>query len=106
MFVPGKCLSQRRLLAKPSAAQVRSRLTRARSLVGLMVPLCIASELRGQETQPGTAHAKFFGAQSCSSSSCHGGAGDNRHQYTVWSKLDFHSRSYATLTTARSARIA
>ncbi|MBI3850518.1 MAG: hypothetical protein HY298_09660 [Verrucomicrobia bacterium] len=59
-----------------------------------------------QEKPTESAHPKFLGAQSCSSSSCHGGAGENRQQYTIWSKLDFHSRSYTTLTTARSARIA
>lgn len=48
----------------------------------------------------------FLGEASCSSSSCHGGAGAKRNQCLVWSKRDFHSRSYATLTTARSARIA
>jgi len=64
--------------------------------------------VRGHAAESGSesVHPKFLGAQSCSSSSCHGGAGDNRHQYNIWSKLDFHSRSYATLTTARSARIA
>jgi hypothetical protein len=48
----------------------------------------------------------FLGESSCSSSSCHGGAGEKRDQCLVWSKRDYHSRSYATLTTARSARIA
>ncbi len=50
---------------------------------------------------------KFLGAQSCSASSCHGGAGNNRNQYTVWSAHDFHHlRPYATLETARSERLA
>jgi hypothetical protein len=50
---------------------------------------------------------KFVGAQSCSSSSCHGGAENNRNQYLVWSTRDFHHlRPYATLETARSERIA
>ncbi len=48
----------------------------------------------------------FLGEASCSSSSCHGGAGEKRDQCFIWSKRDFHSRSYATLTTARSTRIA
>ncbi|HZQ47764.1 MAG TPA: multiheme c-type cytochrome, partial [Verrucomicrobiae bacterium] len=48
----------------------------------------------------------FLGEASCSSSSCHGGAGEKRDQCIIWSKRDFHSRSYATLTMARSARIA
>jgi hypothetical protein len=50
-----------------------------------------------------TAH--FLGPNSCSSSGCHGGAGE-RNQNLIWSKLDFHSRSYATLTSARSERFA
>jgi hypothetical protein len=48
---------------------------------------------------------KFLGASSCSSSSCHGGGGQNQNQFTVWSAKDPHSRSFATLTSARSARI-
>jgi len=51
--------------------------------------------------------SKFLGAQSCGSSSCHGGAETNRNQYLVWSTRDFHHlRPYATLATARSERIA
>ncbi len=44
------------------------------------------------------------GAQNCSTSGCHGGA--KRNEFITWSKKDFHSRAYATLTTARSQRIA
>jgi len=52
------------------------------------------------------APAKFLGEASCSSSSCHGGAGEKRSQCLTFSKLDFHSvRPYATLTTRRSAVI-
>jgi hypothetical protein len=47
-----------------------------------------------------------LGAATCSTSGCHGGAGDKSDQYAVWSQLDAHSRSYATLTTARAARMA
>lgn len=50
---------------------------------------------------------KFLGAQSCATSGCHGGADDKSRQYTVWSKYDVHhERPFATLTTARSERIA
>lgn len=49
---------------------------------------------------------QFVGAQGCKSSSCHGGAGLKRSQFTTWSQLDFHSRAYAVLINARSARIA
>ena len=48
----------------------------------------------------------FIGAVGCSSSSCHGGAGDKRSQYITWSRQDFHSRANAILLNARSARIA
>ena len=47
-----------------------------------------------------------LGASSCSSSGCHGGAGEKSDQFGVWAQRDVHSRSYATLTTARSARMA
>lgn len=60
----------------------------------------------------GTAHAEVFthpsilGATSCSTSGCHGGAEEKSLQYSVWSQQDPHSRAFATLTTARSARMA
>jgi hypothetical protein len=50
---------------------------------------------------------KFLGSQTCSSSSCHGGADEKHNQYTIWSTHDFHhARPYATLETARSERLA
>jgi Cytochrome c554 and c-prime len=50
---------------------------------------------------------KFLGAQTCSSSSCHGGAGNNQNQFTIWAKDDFHhERPFALLETRRSATIA
>ena len=52
------------------------------------------------------AGAVSLGAATCATSGCHGGAGDRSDQYAVWSQLDAHSRSYATLTTARAARMA
>ena len=51
-------------------------------------------------------NAEFVGVVGCKSSSCHGGAGEKRNQYITWSQKDFHTRSYAILTNARSARIA
>jgi len=48
----------------------------------------------------------FVGAAGCESSSCHGGAGEKHNQYLTWLQKDFHTRSYAILTNARSARIA
>jgi hypothetical protein len=50
--------------------------------------------------------ADFVGAIGCKSSSCHGGAGPKREQYTIWSRQDFHARAFAILTNARSARLA
>ena len=50
-------------------------------------------------------NAKFVGSIGCKSSSCHGGAGEKRNQYLTWSQKDFHTRAYAILLDARSARI-
>ena len=50
--------------------------------------------------------SRFVGAAGCKSSSCHGGAGEKRNQYLTWLQKDFHTRAYAILTDARSARIA
>lgn len=55
---------------------------------------------------PARAQTAFHGETSCSSSGCHGGAGEKRDQCIRFNKLDVHTRSYATLTMARSARIA
>ncbi len=52
------------------------------------------------------AEPTFLGQNSCSSSSCHGGAGANQNQNIVWSRQDPHSKAPATLTTARSATLA
>src|SRR5436853_186098 len=52
-------------------------------------------------------HAEqFVGSAGCKSSSCHGGAGEKRSQYITWTQQDFHSRAYAVLVNARSARMA
>ena len=37
---------------------------------------------------------------------CHGGADEGSRQFVVWSLRDVHSRAYATLGTARAARMA
>ncbi len=50
--------------------------------------------------------SQVLGATTCSSSSCHGGAGPNQNQFLVWSLRDVHSqRPFATLATARSKQI-
>ncbi|HEX3798976.1 MAG TPA: multiheme c-type cytochrome [Verrucomicrobiae bacterium] len=53
-----------------------------------------------------SAASAFLGESSCASSGCHGGAGEKHDQTIRWKKLDVHTRSFATLTGARSARIA
>ncbi len=55
---------------------------------------------------PSVKGGQFVGVAGCKSSSCHGGAGEKRNQYLTWLQKDFHARSYAILTNARSARIA
>lgn len=45
-----------------------------------------------------------FGATACAG--CHGKADERSRQYISWSQHDAHSRAYATLTTARAARMA
>ncbi|CAN5174755.1 hypothetical protein BH20VER2_BH20VER2_00030 [soil metagenome] len=50
--------------------------------------------------------AQYVGASGCQSSSCHGGAGEKRSQYITWARHDIHTRGYASLTNARSDRIA
>jgi hypothetical protein len=71
-----------------------------------VVVLCfVAARLFASDTDSSV--PKFLGAQSCSSSSCHGGAGNNKDQFTIWSKRDFHyERPVALLETRRSAVIA
>ncbi len=49
---------------------------------------------------------RYLGASTCSSTSCHGGADEKKNQDLIWTKHDFHSRSYATLTSARADRFA
>ncbi len=63
----------------------------------MLVPAAAAAPASGMET---------LGSNSCSASGCHGGAGELSNQYVIWSQRDVHSRSFATLTTARSARMA
>ena len=73
---------------------------RTAALTGLAAFLA-AAPLRAE---PGI--ARYLGAQSCSASSCHGGAGERRDQWIQWNSGDVHRRSAATLTLARSAQIA
>lgn len=45
------------------------------------------------------------GPATCATSGCHGGADVLSRQYVIWSQRDVHSRAYATLTSARAARM-
>ena len=72
-----------------------------------LMTLCFPAA--AQETKPPSALAdppRFLGAASCSASMCHGGAGTDRQQFQIWSKLDHHTKARATLTMPRSARFA
>ena len=62
--------------------------------------------LPAETATPTPDNVRYVGAVTCQSSMCHGGASPSRDQFTIWSHQDFHSRSYATLVTARSVRIA
>jgi hypothetical protein len=75
-----------------------------RSVTFLLVAAC-ANAFAKEPKQTPEADAKFVGAVGCRSSSCHGGAGEKRSQYITWSQKDFHTRAYAILLDARSARI-
>ena len=72
-------------------------------LIALHAAMAIAV---AQPKQVQIKDAQFVGAAGCSSSSCHGGAGEKRSQFITWSRKDVHTRGYAILTNARSERIA
>lgn len=62
--------------------------------------------LAGPALASDSATDQFLGARSCASSMCHGGAGDKNNQFATWTTKDFHTRAPATLSMARSARLA
>ncbi|PYI89891.1 MAG: hypothetical protein DME26_00015 [Verrucomicrobia bacterium] len=101
-FVLSKRLSSLRRRCRRRSRGERNGGKPAQSLVLLFFTLC----LQAQEKELVSGAEKFLGAASCSSSSCHGGDATNRNQNLIWSRRDFHTRSYATLTTARSERLA
>lgn len=83
----------------------------ARRFVGWAGFATAALAMHGQEAVPGPkvpfpGHPPVYGALTCSTSACHGGAADKSRQYVIWSQRDVHSRAYATLGTARAARMA
>ena len=73
--------------------------------IAFVLGLALSSAATGVEVTP-LKGGQFVGVAGCKSSSCHGGAGEKRDQYFTWSKKDFHTRAYAILTDARSARMA
>ena len=80
---------------------------------GAFLALALASGARAAESggtppasSPVLVDRSILGASSCSTSGCHGGADEKSYQYVMWAQRDVHSRSYATLTTARAARMA
>ena len=75
------------------------------SAIVFLLPCGLSSSAAEGEIAP-VKGGRFVGSAGCKSSSCHGGAGEKRNQYIIWSQQDFHTRSYAILTDARSARIA
>jgi hypothetical protein len=74
----------------------------AAASIGALIATASAKDVK-QSHEDG---AQFVGAVGCRSSSCHGGAGEKRSQYITWSTKDFHTKAFAILTDARSARIA
>ena len=104
--VPGKALNDQQVLAEKQVSRWEGELGRKVSsplLTFFLSPLLlITSALSAADVSP----PKFMGAQSCASSSCHGGADDMHNQFVTWSKKDFHTRAPATLSMNRSARIA
>ena len=83
------------------AAPAMKRLLLRPARVLLLLALLSAPSLPAADVP-----ARFTGSPSCSSSMCHGGAGELRHQTTIWQKQDIHSRTFNTLVNARSAQIA
>jgi hypothetical protein len=75
------------------------------SLVAFALAVALGSPEAEVEVAP-IKGGQFVGVAGCKSSSCHGGAGEKHNQYLTWLQKDFHTRSYAILTDARSARIA
>jgi len=75
------------------------------SLIAFALALAATSPAAELEVAP-VKGGQFVGVAGCKSSSCHGGAGEKHNQYLTWVQKDFHARSYAILTDARSARIA
>jgi cytochrome c554/c'-like protein len=65
-----------------------------------------------RQARGATAHeidtSQYEGATTCQNSLCHGGSSPTRGQFVnwIWSRQDYHSRSYMTLVQSRSLRMA
>lgn len=53
----------------------------------------------------GARGAESLGAATCSTSGCHGGAGEKSSQFVTWSQRDVHAHTFESLTTSRAARM-
>ena len=72
----------------------------------VLLALPVESVWSAEPLQVRVQPTQFVGAAGCKSSSCHGGAGEKRSQFITWTRRDIHTRGYATLTNARSERMA
>ena len=77
-----------------------------RRLLLVFVALRMGSATAAEPRQVRIEPVRFLRSTGCKSSSCHGGAGEKRSQFITWTRRDIHTRGYATLTNARSERIA
>ena len=103
--MPGKHLTFRRARFFPEIGLAKFFCPKNLLLPAIVAGAVAFNAFAGETNS--TAAPKFLGSQSCSSSSCHGGADEKHNQYTIWFTHDFHhARPYATLETARSERLA
>src|SRR3954447_7041300 len=97
-------------IAKTFASQIADIVTCGvilrRFSLGLLALFMAVGSDAAERGAKAVQEARFIGSVGCKSSSCHGGAGEKRNQFITWTRQDFHSRSYAILTNARSARMA
>lgn len=77
-----------------------------RSLLLPRILILVFLTSSSQAADPLTSLKEFVGSEACSTSGCHGGADPKRFQYQYWRHADPHSKSYSTLTSALSARMA
>jgi len=90
---------QRSIICAKSVATGGRRIVADWFLLSNVLFAAALLQVRGADTA-------FLGKDSCSSSGCHGGAGAKQNQSLIWARQDPHSRAAATLTSARSKRIA